>query len=50
MKGKDQMGSAATRKMAFPWWIKNDGGLNFKFPMILVHVTSCFTIQNPKSP
>ena len=32
----------------FPMVDKNDGGLNFKFPMILVHVTSCFTIQNPK--
>jgi hypothetical protein len=28
---------------------KTTEALNFKFPMILVHVTSCFTIQNPKS-
>jgi hypothetical protein len=66
MKGKGQAGSAATRKVGFPWWIQNDGGLKFqisydfgacdvmlhqkKFIEITMMITRCCPIGNDKRP
>jgi hypothetical protein len=47
MKGKCQAGFVATRKVAFPWWIKNDGGSKFEIRVILVRdVTDSQIIKN----
>jgi hypothetical protein len=48
MKGKGQAGSAATRKVGFPWWIQNDGGLKFQ---ISYDFGACdVMLHHPKSP
>jgi hypothetical protein len=48
MKGNGQAGSAATRKVVFPWWIENDGGLKFEILVILVRVTSRLYVKISK--